>query len=111
MRVGTKIASLVFLIAPFVASPAVADAPACAAPSGVCPASPYDFDGDGVRDSAFGTPNSAIGGGFCVINTSAGRQNFRRPDVQVPSSPGLGVSVTGLDFNADGFADLIVGDP
>lgn len=90
------------------------------------PARPYDFNGDGYRDLAIGSPTGSVGGkggaGFVsVVYGSRKGLNTRRKRFFSQNSPGVpgaaergdqfGNSVASADFNRDGYADLAVGAP
>jgi hypothetical protein len=98
-------------------------APAASAAS---PAKPYDFNGDGYRDLAIGSPNGKVGrkagAGFVTV-TYGSRGGFNTGKRQVLSQdtkgvPGsaeagdhFGYAVTSADLNRDGRADLVVSAP
>ena len=89
-------------------------------------AQPYDFNGDGHTDLALGDPYGAVGGkttaGFVTIvyGSSSGlntakKQVFSQNTTGVPgtaeAADHFGFSLTSLDYDADGYADLLVGAP
>ncbi|MDN3352975.1 FG-GAP repeat protein [Actinomadura sp. DC4] len=105
------------------AVPGTAKAALRAAPAG---ADPYDFNGDGYTDLALGDPYGTVGGvttaGFVTIvygNASglntAKKQVFSQASAGVPGTPEsadhFGFSITSLDYDADGYADLLIGAP
>jgi FG-GAP repeat len=104
---------------------AVAPAKAAAAVKAVG-AAPYDFNGDGRPDLALGDPygnvGSYTGAGFVTIvyGSSTGlntakHQVFSQNTSGVPGTAEkddhFGFSLTSLDYDADGYADLLVGAP
>ncbi|MFP3968278.1 FG-GAP-like repeat-containing protein, partial [Actinomadura fulvescens] len=106
-------------------STAVASA-AAAAGAARSGARPYDFNGDGRRDLAIGSPNGTVAGkrgaGFVsVVHGSRSGLDTRRKKVISQNTPGVpGAAETGdhfgsglvsADFNRDGYADLAVGAP
>ncbi|WP_030170385.1 FG-GAP-like repeat-containing protein [Spirillospora albida] len=88
------------------------------------PARPYDFNGDGRRDIAIGSPDGTAGGrraaGFVSVALGTAK-GFARPKVigqagsAVPGSAEtgdrFGAALASADFNRDGYADLAVGAP
>ncbi|MBO2449338.1 FG-GAP repeat protein [Actinomadura barringtoniae] len=98
-------------------------APAASAAS---PAKPYDFNGDGYRDLAIGSPNGKVSGkagaGFVTVTYgSRGGLNTGKRQVLTQDTKGVpgaaeagdhfGYAVTSADFNRDGRADLVVSSP
>lgn len=86
----------------------------------------YDFNGDGYPDLALGNPYGAVSGhaaaGFVTIvyGSSSGlntakKQVFSQNSTGVPGAAEaydhFGFSLTSLDFDHDGYADLLVGAP
>ncbi|MQA94323.1 MAG: hypothetical protein GEV11_06585 [Streptosporangiales bacterium] len=99
-----------------------------ATPAGAAavPAAPFDFNGDGRRDLAIGSPNASVAGHASagllsvVFGTAAGldtnqRRVYSEFPESVPSEPfrndRFGSSVDSADFNRDGFADIVIGAP
>lgn len=95
--------------------------PAHAAPK--APARPGDFNGDGHRDLALGSPlgtaNGTAGAGFVTVayGTATGpdparRQVITQESAGIPGgseeSDGFGASLASADFDLDGYADLAV---
>ncbi|MWK35127.1 hypothetical protein GEV43_14530 [Actinomadura sp. J1-007] len=87
-------------------------------------AGPYDFNGDGRRDLAIGSPDGTAAGkraaGFVSVAYGTGsgfgtRQVVSQTSKAVPGAaePGdrFGSSLASADFNRDGYADLAVGAP
>lgn len=86
----------------------------------------YDFNGDGYPDLALGNPYGTVSGhagaGFVTIvyGSSSGlntakKQVFSQNTTGVPGAAEaydhFGFSVTSLDFDKDGYADLLIGAP
>jgi FG-GAP repeat protein len=87
-----------------------------------------DFNGDGFDDLAIGVPDEDLTGGadagtMNVLYGSSGRLqatspndqqwNLDSPSVRGTADPSdrFGVALAGGDFNADGFADAVIGVP
>ncbi|HEY7485655.1 MAG TPA: FG-GAP-like repeat-containing protein [Streptosporangiaceae bacterium] len=90
------------------------------------PAKPYDFNGDGFRDVALGSPYGTVGtvanaGFVTILYGSASGTSAAKKQVVSQSSAGVagsseagdhwGYSVASADFDGDGYADLAVGAP
>jgi hypothetical protein len=101
---------------------------ATARPSALKVASPkpYDFNGDGYTDLAFGSPYGKVSGhssaGFVTIvpgsatgPATSKKKIFSQNTAGVPGSAEagdhFGMALTSLDVDRDGYADLIVGAP
>jgi hypothetical protein len=89
-------------------------------------AKPYDFNGDGYPDLAFGDPYGKVGsltsaGFVTVVYGSKTGANVTKKQVISQNTSGVpgtaektdhfGYSLTSLDYDHDGYADLLVGSP
>jgi hypothetical protein len=103
--------------------PGTAKAALKAAPAG---AKPYDFNGDGYTDLALGDPYGTVGshttaGFVTIVYGSASGPNTAKKQVISQDTSGVpgaaeaadhfGFSLTSLDYDEDGYADLLVGSP
>src|SRR3954471_4329115 len=92
----------------------------------VVPAIPDDFNGDGRADIALGSPFGTVSGhtsaGFVsIIYGADSGLNVAKKQVISQNTAGIpgtaengnhfGNSLASLDYNTDGFADLLVGSP
>jgi hypothetical protein len=83
-----------------------------------------DFDGDGFDDLAVGVPGDAVGGkddagavnviyGSATGLITSGNQLWTQASAGIPGEPRefdfFGNSLSGRDFNGDGFGDLAIG--
>ncbi|WP_157419666.1 VCBS repeat-containing protein [Actinomadura kijaniata] len=90
------------------------------------PAKPYDFNGDGYRDLAVGSPNGTVGSkkqaGFVTVvyGASSGLNKSKRQILSQDTRGVAGAAETGdhfghavasADFDRDGYADLAVSAP
>lgn len=104
----------------------VGSATARPAAATVTPAKPYDFNGDGYADLAFGSPYGKVSGhssaGFVTVvpGSSKGpvtskKKIFSQNTAGVPGAAEagdhFGWALTSFDVDRDGYADLIVGAP
>jgi hypothetical protein len=89
-------------------------------------AAPYDFNGDGYADLALGDPYGTVGsyttaGFVTIVNGSSAGLNTAKKQVISQNTTGVpgtaeagdhfGFSLTSLDYDEDGYADLLVGAP
>jgi len=103
--------------------PGTAHAAVKAAPAG---AKPYDFNGDGYLDLALGAPYGTVGsvttaGFVTIVYGSASGPNTAKKTIISQDTAGVpgvpesadhfGFSLTSLDYDEDGYADLLVGAP
>jgi hypothetical protein len=77
---------------------------------------PADFDGDGRSDLAVGTPEYGTAGGRVYVFRGAAVTGVDPAPAILPPAVGqaearFGRHLAALDMNADGFADLAVGEP
>lgn len=97
-----------------------------AAKAAAAGAKPYDFNGDGYADLAFGDPYGKVGtktsaGFVSIVYGSKSGANTGKHQVFSQDSSGVpgaaeatdhfGASLTSFDYNEDGYADLLVGSP
>ncbi|GAA2622544.1 FG-GAP-like repeat-containing protein [Actinomadura fulvescens] len=96
------------------------------AASAAAPAQPYDFNGDGYRDLAIGSPNGKVGrakgAGFVTVTYgSRGGLNLKKRLILSQDTGGVpgaaeagdhfGHALASGDLNRDGRADLVVSAP
>ncbi|MFG1998087.1 FG-GAP-like repeat-containing protein [Spirillospora sp. NPDC048911] len=96
------------------------------AASAAAPAKPYDFNGDGYRDLAIGSPNGKVGrakgAGFLTVTYgSRGGLNLKKRQILSQDTSGVpgaaeagdhfGHALASGDLNRDGRADLVVSAP
>ncbi|MFC6886872.1 MULTISPECIES: FG-GAP-like repeat-containing protein [Actinomadura] len=96
------------------------------AASAAAPAKPFDFNGDGYRDLAIGSPNGKVSGkkaaGFVTVTFgSASGLNTAKRQVLHQDTAGVGgaaeandhfgYAVSSADLDRDGYAELVVGVP
>jgi FG-GAP repeat protein len=94
--------------------------------SAAMPAKAYDFNGDGYRDLAIGSPYGKVGtkttaGFVSVIYGSSSGLNTAKKKVFTQNSTGVpgnaeaadhfGYSLASADFDGDGYGDLAIGAP
>ncbi|MFC6879114.1 MULTISPECIES: FG-GAP and VCBS repeat-containing protein [Actinomadura] len=118
---GLRTAALATFTALAAGAAGLAGVPAEAAPK--APARPGDFNGDGRRDLALGSPSGTAAGvewaGFVTVvyggasgPDSAKRQVITQESPGIPGGSeqidGFGASLASADFNLDGYADLAV---
>lgn len=89
---------------------------AAGAPTGAAvkpPAKPGDFDGDGKRDLAIGSPGSKIGtknrAGLVAVRYSKSKKAQRIKPRTPTRNLAFGTSLASADYDRDGYADLAVG--
>ncbi|MQA94322.1 MAG: hypothetical protein GEV11_06580 [Streptosporangiales bacterium] len=125
---GTRASRRAAVAAAAACATALAGGLALAAPANAAavPAAPFDFNGDGKRDLAIGSPDASVatqaGAGLVTIVYSdangpntAQRRVISQYGAAVPDEPEagdkFGRDLDSADFDLDGFADLVIGVP